>query len=47
MQQIQIRTDLALEATESMRKQAEGEIRGVALEEYDCMEDVHVTRVII
>lgn len=47
MQQIQIRTDLALEATESMRKQSEGEIRGVVLEEYDCMEDVHVTRVII
>ena len=45
MQQIQIRTDLALEATENMRKQAQGDIRGVILEEYDCMEDVHVTRV--
>lgn len=47
MQQIQIRTDLALEATETMQKQATGELRGVALEEYDCMEDVHVTKVVI
>lgn len=47
MQQIQIRTDLALEATENMRKDTAGEMRGVVLEEYDCMEDVHVTRVMI
>lgn len=47
MQQFQIRTDLALEATESVRKQEAGEIRGVSLEEYDVMEDVHVTKVVI
>lgn len=45
MQQFQVRTDLALEATESIRKQEAGEIRGVTLEEYDILDDVHVTRV--
>lgn len=45
MQQFQVRTDLALEATESIRKQETGEIRGVILEEYDILDDVHVTKV--
>ncbi len=47
MQQIQVRTDLALEATENIRKEASGKMHGVIVEEYDCMEDVHVTRVVI
>ena len=40
MQQFQVRTDLALEATESVRKQEAGDIRGVVMEEYDVLEDV-------
>ena len=47
MQQFQIRTDLALEATESVRKQDAGRIHGVAFEEYDVMEDVHISKVVI
>lgn len=47
MQQFQIRTDLALEATESVRKQDAGHIHGVLLEEYDVMEDVHISKVVI
>ena len=45
MQQFQVRTDLALEATESVRKQEAGNIRGVVMEEYDVLEDVHITKV--
>ena len=37
MQQFQVRTDLALEATESVRKQEAGNIRGVVMEEYDVL----------
>ena len=44
MQQFQVRTDLALEATESVRKQEAGNIRGVVMEEYDVLEDVHITK---
>lgn len=47
MQQFQVRTDLALEATESVRKQEAGDIRGVVMEEYDVLEDVHITKVVI
>lgn len=47
MQQFQIRTDLALEATENIKGQGKGEIKGVSLEEYDVFEDVHVTKVMI
>ena len=47
MQQFQIRTDLALEATESVRKQASGQMRGVSIDEYDIMEDVHISKVVI
>lgn len=47
MQQFQIRTDLALEATESVRKRASGQIRGVSIDEYDVMEDVHISKVVI
>lgn len=45
MQQFQIRTDLALEATETIKEKETGEIRGVNMEEYDVLEDVHVTKV--
>ena len=47
MQQFQVRTDLALEATESVKKQEAGEIRGVVMEEYDVLEDVHITKVVV
>ena len=47
MQQFQIRTDLALEATESVRKQASGQMRGVSIDEYDILEDVHISKVMI
>ncbi|MDE6911178.1 MAG: GPR endopeptidase [Lachnospiraceae bacterium] len=47
MQQFQIRTDLALEATESVRKRASGQMRGVSIDEYDVMEDVHISKVVI
>lgn len=47
MQQFQIRTDLALEATESVRKQASGQMRGITIDEYDSMEDVHISKVVI
>ena len=39
MQQFQVRTDLALEATESVRKQASGQMRGISIDEYDIMDD--------
>lgn len=42
-----IRTDLALEATESVRKHDADKVRGVELDEYDAMEGVHVTKVVI
>lgn len=45
MEQYEIRTDLALEATETMQCHGSGEIRGVELEEYDVLEDVHITKV--
>ncbi len=45
MQQFQIRTDLALEATES--RSEERQLRGVSIEEYDVMEDVHISKVVI
>lgn len=47
MQQFQIRTDLALEATESVRKQASGQMRGISIDEHDVMEDVHISKVVI
>lgn len=47
MQQFQVRTDLALEATESVRKSEAGNLRGIAIEEYDAMEDVHISKVVI
>lgn len=47
MQQFQIRTDLALEATESVKKQDAGHMRGITIEEYDAMEDVHISKVVI
>ena len=47
MQQFQIRTDLALEATESVRKQVSGQMRGITIDEYDSMEDVHISKVVI
>ena len=45
MEQYEIRTDLALEATETMQCLGIGEFRGVELEEYDVLEDVHITKV--
>ncbi len=47
MQQFQVRTDLALEATESVRKKSSGQMRGVSIDEYDTMEDVHISKVVI
>ena len=47
MQQFQVRTDLALEATESVRKKASGQMRGISIDEYDVMEDVHISKVVI
>lgn len=47
MQQFQVRTDLALEATESVRKQASGQMRGISIDEYDALEDVHISKVAI
>jgi len=47
MQQFQVRTDLGLEATESVRKDEAGKLRGIAIEEYDAMEDVHISKVTI
>lgn len=47
MEQFQIRTDLALEATESVKKQEAGQMSGVSIEEYDAMEDVHISKVVI
>lgn len=47
MQQFQIRTDLALEATENVRKRASGQMRGITIDEYDSMEDVHISKVVI
>lgn len=45
MEHMEIRTDLALEATETIQCHASGEMRGVELEEYDVLEDVHITKV--
>ena len=47
MQQFQVRTDLALEATESVQRSEAGNLRGIAIEEYDAMEDVHISKVMI
>ena len=47
MQQFQFRTDLALEATEIVKKKEAGQLRGVSIEEYDVMEDVHISKVVI
>lgn len=47
MHQFQVRTDLALEATESVRKHSSGQMRGVSIDEYDIMEDVHISKVAI
>ena len=43
--QFQIRTDLALEARECIQKKDIEYTRGVLLEEYDVMEDVHISKV--
>lgn len=47
MQNFQVRTDLALEATESVRKNEAGRLSGIDIEEYDAMEDVHISKVVI
>ena len=47
MENFQMRTDLALEARESITE-ADSELRGVRVEEYDLEEeDIHVTKVMI
>ena len=47
MGNFQMRTDLALEARESI-SEADSELRGVRVEEYDLEEDdIHVTKVMI
>lgn len=45
MQEFKIRTDLALEATESVKKRDASGMRGIEIEEYDVLEDVHITKV--
>lgn len=45
IKQFQIRTDLALEARECIQKKDIEYTRGVLLEEYDVMEDVHISKV--
>lgn len=47
MKDYQIRTDLALEATEEMKRVDTQQMRGIAIEEYDCLDEVHVTKVMI
>lgn len=47
MKQCQVRTDLALEATESVRKSEAGKLKGIEIEEYDALEDVHISKVMI
>lgn len=47
MEHFQIRTDLALEATEGMKSKDNNDITGVEFSEYDVMEDVHITKVVI
>lgn len=47
MEHFQIRTDLALEATEGMKSKKNNDITGVEFSEYDVMEDVHITKVVI
>lgn len=47
MKDYQIRTDLALEATEEMKRVDAEQMRGILLEEYDCEEELHVTKVMI
>lgn len=47
MEQFQVRTDLALEATESIMEQSSEEMRGISIEEYDVLDDVHVSKVVI
>ena len=36
-----------MQATESVRKQASGQMRGITIDEYDSMEDVHISKVVI
>ncbi len=47
MKQFQVRTDLALEATESVKKSEAGHLNGVDIKEYDALEDVHISKVVI
>lgn len=47
MKDYQIRTDLALEATEEMKRVDTHEMRGIAIEEYSCLDEVRVTKVMI
>jgi spore protease len=47
MEMFQIRTDLALEETERVKKAAKGEVCGVELEEYDIEENIHISKVMI
>jgi spore protease len=45
MEQFQVRTDLALEETERVKKAAKGEMCGIELEEYDVRDNVHISKV--
>lgn len=47
MEQFQIRTDLALEETERVKKSAQGQVNGIDVEEYDTAENVHISKVVI
>lgn len=47
MKDYRIRTDLALEVTEEMKRVDAERMRGILLEEYDCLDEFHVTKVMI
>lgn len=47
MEAYQVRTDLVLEENESVQKKNACGINGVNVEEYDVMEDVHISEVVI
>jgi spore protease len=47
MECFKIRTDLALEETERLKKAAKGDVSGIELDEFDAMESVHISKVVI
>jgi spore protease len=47
MEQFMVRTDLALEETERVKKSAKGQVNGIELEEYDLPNNIHISKVAI